>query len=319
MRKIWWNGNIIDESEARISIYDAAFMFGSTVFEMCRSFRKVHFKLEEHYERLARSASYVRIPFKMTLEEFLSAVEMITEINKGEFADDDEYRLMIDVTGGLLPRYHEVGPLGTNVIISIFPLRWATMGLGKYFDEGVHLNITSQRQIPAQYLDPKIKHRSRLHFHMALQECQWPLLLDDLGYVTEGPGYNFFIVKDEVMYTPKDNNILRGITRRFIFDFFPVEEDDITPYDAMNADEAFITATPFCILPVSQINGVTIGPHKTKTSAFKHLLSTWRYKTKVEINRQIQRWDERAGLYKCGVDEPMSETVLLLRSAEART
>lgn len=290
MRKVWWNGNVIPESEARISIYDSAFMFGDTVFEMTRSFNKEHFKLDDHMERLLKSARMLRIPLDISIFELIHICNQITEANRYEFEDDDEYRLMIDVTRGFLPRYEQVGSLGTNTIVSIFPLRWATKGLGKYFDTGIPCFIPSQRQIPTQLLDPKIKHRSRLHFRMALNEGEWPLLLDPDGFISEGPGYNFFIVKEGLVTSTEPRNILRGISREYIYEIYDFVEENIEPYDVYDADEAFITATPFCILPVTSLNGIRIGDGRPgiMTGA---LLDMWSQNVGVDIKKQMQDWD----------------------------
>ena len=93
---------------------------------------------------------------------------------------------------------------GPNVIIADFPLRWTVEGIGKLFDVGINAVITSQRAIPANLMDPKIKNRSRLFYLMANIEASeierkntWALLLDTDGYVAEGTGDNFFIVKDK--------------------------------------------------------------------------------------------------------------------------
>jgi len=61
-RVVWWNGKLIPESEAKISIYDSALMFGDMVFEMTRSFNKKQFKLREHLERLFASIKFLEIP-----------------------------------------------------------------------------------------------------------------------------------------------------------------------------------------------------------------------------------------------------------------
>lgn len=311
MRQVWWNGNIIPETEARISIYDSAFMFADTIFEMTRSFNGIHFKLWEHLERLFKSAKYIKIRIPITLDSIEEACHEITEINKPEFAKNDEYRLMIDVTRGLLPRYNEVElDKGVNVIISVFPLRWATQGLGKYFDDGIDLRIPSQRQIPSQFLDPKIKHRSRLHFRMALNEFDWPILLDQDGFISEGPGYNFFIVKDGLITTPEPRNILRGISREYIFELYDFVEDNIEPYDVLEADEAFITGTPFCMLPVTSLNGQPIGDGKVG-GMFKDLLNKWSEEVGIDIRKQIQQWDdERTLLYSLGTFKQMQQVML---------
>jgi branched-chain amino acid aminotransferase len=217
MRYIWKNGNIVPESEANVSIYDSAMMFGDTVFEMTRSFNGKQFMLEEHIARLFRSINYVQIPLEYGKAAIEEACKDVQEAN--QFAAHDEHRLMINVTRGVLPMYSDTGDVGTNVIISDFPLRWTTAGMGQLFETGINAVTPSQRAIPAHLLDPKVKCRSRAHLLMANMEVSkyegennWPLLLDPDGYVTESTGANLFIVKDGMLITPK-NNVLEGISR----------------------------------------------------------------------------------------------------------
>ena len=121
-------------------------------------------------------------------------------------------------------------------------------------------------------MDPKIKNRSRLFYLMANIEASmvkgkdvWALLLDQNGYVVEGSGSNFFMVKDNKIYTPYGKDILRGITMEtIIHELAPsldieVIEKNIEPFDVYNADEAFLTSTPFCILPAVTLNKLKIG------------------------------------------------------------
>ena len=125
--------------------------------------------------------------------------------NEPAFSDNDEHRIMIDVSRGLLGMYQGVEGLhkGPNVIIADFPLRWTVTGMGKLFDTGINAVVTSQRAIPASLMDPKIKNRSRLFYLMANIEAShfegdnnWALLLDPDGFITEGTGDNFFIIKE---------------------------------------------------------------------------------------------------------------------------
>jgi branched-chain amino acid aminotransferase len=117
----------------------------------------------------------------------------------------------------------------------------------------------------------------------------WPLLLDPEGYVTEGT-YNFFMVQNGIPFTP-DRNILRGISAKYIYELFGSEYVDITPYDIMNSDEAFVTATPFCMIPVTSLNGVKIGDGKPG-ELYNKLLTGWGNKVGIDIKAQIQKWDE---------------------------
>ncbi|MSU55751.1 MAG: branched-chain amino acid aminotransferase [Candidatus Taylorbacteria bacterium] len=307
-RLVSWNKVLIPESEAKLSIYDSALMFGDMVFEMTRSFNKKQFKLREHLRRLYASLNYVRIPLEMTIDEMEREVMRTIEANEPAMAKDDEHRIMIDVTRGLLGIYQDtVGtPKGPNVIIADFPLRWTVASMGHLFDTGINAVITSQRAIPASLLEPKVKNRSRIHYLMANIEASqfegkdnWALLLDPDGFIAEGTGDNFFIVKDGVVITPEGRNILRGISRDYIFELgkelrLSVIEKNIEPYDVYNADEAFMTGTPFCLLPVTRLNGKQIGAGKMG-EVTERLLNTWSKNVGVDIAKQIQKWGREAG------------------------
>ncbi len=303
-RLVWFNGELIPESQARISIYDSALMFGDMVFEMTRSFNKVQFKLRQHLERLYASIRYLRIPLEMSIDRMQECVYETIEANDPLFNDDDEHRLMIDVSRGILSIYQGVVGVhkGPNVIIADFPLRWTVAGMGKLFDTGINAVIPSQRAIPAQLLEPKVKNRSRIHYLMAnievsryAGENNWALLVDPDGFIAEGTGDNFFIVKDKVIITPEPRNILRGISRAYIFDLarkigIACIEKNIEPYDVVNADEAFMTGTPFCALPVTSLNGISIGS-ASMGMITSQLLDCWSKEVGVDIIAQIKNWD----------------------------
>ncbi|MBT8633191.1 branched-chain amino acid aminotransferase [Polynucleobacter paneuropaeus] len=304
-RLVYFNGKLVPENEAKISIYDSALMFGDMVFEMTRSFNKEQFKLREHIDRLYAGLKILRIPLHMTPEEMELACYQTIEANDHLFESDDEHRLMIDVSRGLLGIYHGIEGLhhGPNIIIADFPLRWTVANMGPLFDTGINAVITSQRIIPASLLDPKIKNRSRIHYLMANIEASqiagdnnWALLLDPDGFVAEGTGSNFFIVKNGAVITPEGRNMLRGVSRDYVIEVLcpqlniPVIEKNIEPYDIYTADEAFMTGTPFCMLPVTSLNGTVIGTHKAG-EIFTRLIKCWGGNTGVDIVQQIKSWN----------------------------
>ncbi len=303
-RVVYLNGELVPEAEAKISIYDSALMFGDMVFEMTRSFDGQQFKLREHIDRLFVGLSILRIPMPLTKDELEQACYQTIEANKSVFNDDDEHRLMIDVSRGLLGIYEGIEGLhkGTNIVIADFPLRWTVSSMSSLFETGINAVVTSQRAIPASLMDPKIKNRSRLFYLMANIEASqyegdnnWALLLDTDGFVSEGTGDNFFIIKDGVIYTPEGRNILRGISRQYIIDEvgpqlgLPVVEKNLELYDVYTADEAFMTGTPFCMLPVTSINSIAIGSGKVGP-VFSKLLSAWSANVNIDIKSQIQSW-----------------------------
>ena len=306
-RLVFFNEKFVPENQAKISIYDSALMFGDMIFEMTRSFKNKQFLLENHIDRLLLGIKILRVPFKYTKKQIINFCYETIEKNKYAFEKDDEHRLMIDVSRGLLGIYNGIEGLhsGSNLIIADFPLRWTVKNMGKLFDEGINAVITSQRAIPSMLMDPKIKNRSRLFYLTANIEASlfkgennWALLLDINGFISEGTGDNFFIVKDNKVFTPKGKDILRGISRDYIINNLckqlkvKIYEKNFEPYDVYAADEAFMTGTPFCMLPVTSLNGLKIGDGQ-RGKVFNKFLSKWSENVDLDIESQIKNWDKK--------------------------
>ncbi len=304
-RQVYFNGNFVHESEAKISIFDSALMFGDMVFEMTRSFNKKQFKLKEHIDRLYCSIEHVKIPINISKKEMEEICYKTIKKNELVFSDNDEHRLMINVSRGPLSIYSEIfdHKLEPTVMVADFPLKWTVQGMGKLFDTGINAVIPKQRAIPEELLDPKIKNRSRLHYMMAniqtaefTGENNWPLLLDPDNFVAEGSGDNFFIVKNNELYTPEPRNILVGISRNYIFELakkigIVFHETNLEVKDVENADEAFMTATPFCMLPVTSLHKKNIGNGK-RGPIFDKLLKEWSSSVGLDIEKQIKNFNK---------------------------
>lgn len=302
-RVVYLNGEWVAEADARISIYDSALMFGDMVFEMTRSFNRQHFKLREHLERLFMSMKYVALDPPMSMDELEKLCVEAGERNEPAFDEHDEHRLLINISRGPLAIYEEVfaEEAGPTVVVADFPLKWTVAGMGSLFDTGINAVIPSQRAIPASLLEPKVKSRSRLHYMMAnIEASHWPgddnwaLLLDPDGFIAEGTGDNFFIVKGEHIITPEPRNILRGVSRAYIFELaeqlgLKASEQNIEPYDVLESDEAFMTGTPFCLLPVTRLNGADIGTGKPG-AVTQRLLDQWSANVDVDIVGQIKAY-----------------------------
>jgi branched-chain amino acid aminotransferase len=306
-RLVFFNEKFIPENEAKISIYDSALMFGDMVFEMTRSFKGKQFLLEKHVDRLLLGLKILRVPLKYNKKQIIDFCHKTIEVNEYAFEKDDEHRLMIDVSRGLLGIYGGIEGLhsGPNLIIANFPLRWTVRSMGKLFDTGINAVITSQRAIPSELMDPKIKNRSRMFYLTANIEASlfkgdnnWALLLDVNGFISEGTGDNFFIIKDNKVFTPKGKDILRGISRDYVMNNLCKElkikiyEKNFEPYDVYAADEAFMTGTPFCMLPVTSLNGLKIGDGR-RGKIFNKLLSKWSENIGLNIEAQIKNWDKK--------------------------
>ena len=304
-RVVYHNGVFVDEKDAKVSIFDSALMFGDMVFEMTRSFNQEQFKLREHLERLYNGLQILQIPIKQSIEELEQICYDTVDKNKSVFLPTDEHRLLINVSRGPLGIYSDIfdNNLEPTVIVADFPLKWTVAGMDELIDEGINAVVTSQRAIPAHLLEPKIKNRSRIHLQMANIEASnwkgknnWALLLDLDGFIAEGTGDNIFFVKNGVVYTPEPRNILLGISRAYIFDLceelgIKCVEKNLETYDAYTADESFMTATPFCLLPVAHFNGSKVGDGKMGKIT-KQLHDQWSKNVGVDIYQQIRDYSK---------------------------
>tara|TARA_B110000003_G_C16607794_1_gene518222 strand:- start:110 stop:1099 length:990 start_codon:yes stop_codon:yes gene_type:complete len=293
-RVVYQNGKYVDERDAKVSIFDSALMFGDMVFEMTRSFNGEQFRLKEHIDRLYVGLKILHIPIKQSKEELEQICYETIERNQPFFEKHDEHRLLINVSRGPLGIYSPIfdNKLEPTVIVADFPLKWTVAGMDELIDEGINAVVTSQRAIPSSLMEPKIKNRSRLFYQMANIEASkfkgknnWAVLLGTDGFITEGTGDNLFFVKDGVVYTPEPRDILVGISRNYVMELctqlgLKCVEKNLEVYDAYTSDECFMTATPFCLLPVCTFNGLKIGDGQMG-----------------EITRLIHdKWSENVGL-----------------------
>jgi branched-chain amino acid aminotransferase len=118
-------------------------------------------------------------------------------------------------------------------------------------------------------LSPRAKTHNYLNLILADKEVKaaqpqaWSVLLDENGNLCEGIGSNIFVVRDEHVYTPREKYVLPGISRRTAMELaaqlgLAVEERDLDVYDALTADEVFLTSTSLCICPVRSVSGQLI-------------------------------------------------------------
>ena len=302
-RLVYMNGEYVLEKDAKISIFDSALMFGDMVFEMTRSFNKKHFKLKEHLQRLLYGIKIYRIPLKLNLKQLEKICLETSEVNEKFFENTDEHRLMINVSRGPLGIYSQIfnNKIEPTVVVADFPLKWTVSSMGKLYDDGINAVLVNQRAIPAHLMDPKIKNRSRVFYQMANIEASmfegknnWALMMDTDGFIAEGSGDNFFIVKNGKVITPEGRNCLVGISRNYVFEVckkLGIEciEKNIEPYDVYTADEAFMTGTPFCALPVFRFNNLNIGEGKFGKIT-KKIINKWGQNVGVDIIKQIKNY-----------------------------
>ena len=124
------------------------------------------------------------------------------------------------------------------------------------------------------------------------------MLIDEDGFLTEGTGSNFFVVKDGSLLTAEPRNILRGVTRQSVLELaqrleIPCQERNLEPYDVMTADEAFFTSTPFTIMPATRFNGHDVGAGQPGPVTLR-LMSAWNQMVEVDMSAQARAYADIA-------------------------
>lgn len=286
---VYVNGHLVPASQATVSVFDRGFRMGDGVFDTARTFGHRPYKLPEHLERLYRSLHYIQVDPGMSMEDMEARTLQVVEHNVAFLQPHDDVWITQVVSRG---------PLRTSgaptVVILTEPLPFATFA--RYHKVGISLVTPGIRHTPAQSVEPRAKTVSRMNLVLAEMEAQqrdaeaWALLLDLNGNITEYTSGNFFMVRKGGLWTPFERNALGGIARETVFELaadlgIPCREADLTPYDVYNADEAFITSTSKCILPVGRLNGIRVGKH-VPGPLTQRLLETWSARVEVDIVEQ---------------------------------
>ena len=283
----YFNGDWIPYREVMINPEDRGFTLADVVFDIGRTFNGKPFALNHHIDRMYRSLQYVRIDPRMTSEEMTSICEEAVQRNHKYLEEAGDFTIHPWVTRGV----GGVNDSIPTVCISIKPVNFAAFA-NSYVD-GVKAVIAKTRSYSTDMMDPKVKHHNRMNFVLAELEAKdvdpkaLPVLMDGNGNLTEGSGYNVFLVKDGVLKTPKGTSILWGVSRRTVMEVatnigIEVLEEDLQPYDIYTADEVFFTRTSPRITPVNSIDNRLIGDGKPGPMT-KQLLAAHSERVGVDI------------------------------------
>lgn len=264
--KIYLNGKLVPERDARISVFDHGLLYGDGVFEGIRSYNGRVFMLNEHIDRLYDSAKAIALTIPMTKEGMARAVVRTCKANR---TYDGYIRLV--VTRG-------VGTLGLNPFTCRKPqviIIAATIQLypKELYETGLKIVTVPTVRNHTEAINPRIKGLNYLNNILAKIEainadCVEAILLNPQGFVAEATGDNVFAVRGNKLVTPAPwCGNLAGITRNAVMQLaadsgIEVKEDVMTRYDLYTADEVFLTGTAAEVIPVVSIDRRTIGSGK---------------------------------------------------------
>ena len=291
------NGEWVSLADVKIESTDRGFYVGDVVFDVERTFNGKSFRMREHIDRLYRSLKYARIDPSLSPEEMVEISEEAIRRNEHVRADVGDFNITQFVTRGRGRRAWNAGP--PTACVKVAPIDYSYFA--NAYGDGMHAVIPRTRSYSPQSLDPKVKHYSRMNFSLAELEANdvdpgaWPILADTQGNLTEGSGYNMFIVTDGVLRTPEDNALLQGVTRQMVCDLakqlsIPVVEESLQPYDIYTSDEAFFASTSFCILPVTHVDRRVVGDGKPGPVT-QQLLAAWSEAVGLDVVDQAVRFN----------------------------
>lgn len=259
---IYIDGEYLVESEAKISVFDHVVLYGDGVYDTCCAWDGKVFKLDQHLQRLFESAYAVKLEIPLTQEELK---EVVLETVRRNGHRDAYVKILVTRGVGELPL---LSPYKCKPSVIVFSKPYMRLAGGDEHEHGIRVKIVSIRRIPDVCLYSKVKsinYQNHVLARMEANEAGYDdaIELTTDGYIAEAPGYNIFVVKDDVLFTPAEN-ILMGITRETVFELareegIEVREEKLGPFDLYNADEVFLSSTAGGVFPILEVDGRVIG------------------------------------------------------------
>lgn len=262
--KVWLNGKLVDDSQAVVSMYDHGLLYGDGVFEGIRVYNGKVFQAQAHLDRLFNSAEALRLKIPYTKDQLNDAMNQTVQANKGAY-------IRLVVTRG-------VGTLGVNPFVCKNPQVFIIndriqLYPQEVYDNGLSVIIARTVRTPARMLNPQVKslnYLNNIYAQIEAVDAGVPeaLMLNEQGNIAEATGDNVFIVKaGQVITPPPGAGFLMGITRGIVLTLadrlgLARTEKDFTPAEVYAADECFLTGTAAEIVPVTRVDGKTIGDGK---------------------------------------------------------
>ncbi|MDB6132220.1 MAG: ilvE [Verrucomicrobiales bacterium] len=261
--KIYIDGTLHEESDARISVLDHGLLYGDGVFEGIRFYNGRVFRLEEHLDRLYKSARSILLQIPITLEEMTAAVLQTCRANG---LNDGYIRLVITRGKGAMGLSPYSCPKASVIIIAC--------GIKLYSEEAYRAGLTmatcATRRPSHDILSPQVKSLNYLNNIMAKVEAlqagaEEGIMLNERGLVAECTGDNVFIVRHGAIATPPiSSGALDGITRAVVFEVatqlgITIREAEISRHDIYTADECFLTGTAAEVIAATKLDQRVIG------------------------------------------------------------
>lgn len=261
---VFIDGEVYPKEHAKISVYDHGLLYGDGIYEGMRCYSGYVFQMNEHLERLMKSAKSLRMEIPYNKQEI---GEFVLETLRKNRLNNAYIRLLVTRGNGAIgPDPRSCKRPSFIIIVEDLPNVHGTDALTK----GISMAIVSIHRDAIDATSHEIKSLNYLNSIQGKMEAiQYnaddAIFLDSRGFISESPICNIFIYSNGEIATPHSGNgILLGITRQNVIEIakemgLSVVQRDITPYELINADEVFITGTHAEIVGVTKVNNIEIG------------------------------------------------------------
>ena len=264
--EIWFDGEMIDWQEANTHLLTHTLHYGLGVFEGVRAYETqigpAIFRLHDHTDRLYKSAATVNMNIPYSKDLINKAHENVIKVN-----DLREAYIRPMCFYGSEGMGLRADNLKVHTMVAAW--EWPSYMEPEAREKGIKVKLSSyKRQVKNPVSNAKVN-GNYVHSIVALNEAlengfDEALMLDADGYVAEGSGENFFIVKNGVLYSPDLDSCLDGITRRTILDLaeelgINYEIKKLSVEDVLEADESFFSGTAAEVVPINSLDGDSIG------------------------------------------------------------
>jgi branched-chain amino acid aminotransferase len=260
----FFEGRYMPTKDARISIVDPAVTKSDIVFDVVSATGRVFFRLDDHIDRFKTSCHKIRVELPLSHDE----IKRVSAECVHRSGFDDACVFMCGTRGP----YRSGGVLGDprdcDNGFYAYAVPYYYVVPRECVETGAHVWIAETRRAPDSAIDQTVKNFNRMDLTRATFEAldhgaDAAVLLSTDGYVSEGAGFNIWIVRGKSLLTPA-NNLLHGITRRTVFDLaeemqIEAKTADLVPQELIEAHEAFLSTTAGGIIPVTRVNDRPLG------------------------------------------------------------
>ena len=266
---MYLNGEFVPHRQGLEALQQPELQSASGFYDSERTFNGQVFKLRHHLERLYNGLNYSKIDPGLGMEELEELTLRLLESNRPHLKPGDEFTITQIVSVGAAPTSEDKPKV--NVVIYCQPLDFTSFASS--YKQGVRIVTPVTYGMPQQ-----------------TQQRVYSLMTGQDGCITECTGANFMFVRGGRIMLPDRRNVLPGVSMRTVLELadslgIEVDEDEYSTYDVYMAEEAFVSSTRNCMLPVATINGLTLAD-ELPGPVTGRVLDAWREKVGLDFVQQ---------------------------------